>query len=206
MLAAIMMLVLIPMGVKAGGSSEPVPSADPPLDEPQPAPDRMSRDERRAMQRELLRSIGIRVIEEDVYAVDFRAETLDGGTMNLDDHMGSFVFLNFWATWCPPCREEMPAMETMQEELSDLPFQILAVSVQEDRSTVQRFIDEYGYSYPILLDPAGRTASHYGVRGLPTTYFIDRDGMVLGLLIGIRDWADESILATLREAILLGAD
>lgn len=97
-------------------------------------------------------------------------------------------------------------METMQEELSDLPFQILAVSVQEDRSTVQRFIDEYGYSYPILLDPAGRTASHYGVRGLPTTYFIDRDGMVLGLLIGIRDWADESILATLREAILLGAD
>jgi peroxiredoxin len=204
-LLAVVMAVM-PVTVKAGGTTETPPPAESSAEETQSAVDGMDRGEHRAMQKELLRSIGIRVIEERVFAVNFEAGSLDGETVNLDDHLGSFVFLNFWATWCPPCREEMPAMERMQAEFSDLPFQILAVSVQEDTATVQHFIDEYGYTYPILLDPMGRTASHYGVRGLPTTYFIDRDGVVLGLLIGIRDWGDESILATLREAILLGSE
>ena len=92
-------------------------------------------------------------------------------------------------------------MEAMQAELADLPFTILAVSVQEERNTVQRYIDEFGFTFPILLDPTGRVSSHYGVRGLPTTYFIGPEGSVLGMLIGIRDWHDPEILSTLRDVV-----
>lgn len=161
--------------------------------------------QRRTEQRRLLSSIGVRVFDQDVASVDFTLANLGGGETGLRDHRGEVVFLNFWATWCPPCREEMPAMEVMHRELKDFPFRILAVSVQEDPNTVSRFIREYGYSYPILLDPTGRVSANYGVRGIPTTYFVSSDGYVLGLVIGILDWKDPDVLGIMRRVLELEA-
>ncbi|TVR69657.1 MAG: TlpA family protein disulfide reductase [Spirochaetaceae bacterium] len=185
--------------VSAGGTQETVPE-EAGTERVAPAP-----AGRRELQRELLASIGVRPFEQDIATVDFTLAGLQDEEIRLRDHRGEVVFLNFWATWCPPCREEMPAMEIMHRELADLPFRILAVSVQEDRGTVSGYIQEYGYTFPILLDPTGRVSSNYGVRGLPTTYFISSDGFVLGMVIGILDWKDPVILGTMRDILELEA-
>lgn len=193
------LLVVLLIGVVAtlyaGGTGEPTANTETAS---------LPLDKRRSQQKELLSSIGIRVFDDRIAAVDFEVTTLEKGDTTLENLRGEFVFLNFWATWCPPCREEMPAMEAMSREFSQLPFTILAMSVQEDRDTVQRYVDEFGFTFPIGLDPTGRVASHYGVRGLPTTYFIDSDGVVLGMLIGIRDWHDENVRSVMRRVIELG--
>ena len=160
-----------------------------------------TRDSRDQAVDTLLREIGIRTFDRSVEAVNFDLPLLDGTRSVLNDHRGSFVFLNFWATWCPPCREEMPAMEELQRSLADLPFTILAVSVQEDPATVSRFIDQYGFTFPILLDRNGRVTASYGVRGLPTSYFIAPDGRVAGMIVGILPWDDPAIVSRMRQAI-----
>jgi thiol-disulfide isomerase/thioredoxin len=124
----------------------------------------------------------------------------------LSDHRGELVFLNFWATWCPPCREEMPAMDVMNDALSDVPFEMLALNVQEGRDQVSQFIGDIGTDFPILFDRSGRIASNYGVRGLPSTYFISPAGNVLGVLVGTRLWDEPAILDTIREAAELASD
>lgn len=149
--------------------------------------------------RELLGEIGIRTFDERIAAVDFGVPSLAGDETSLSDFSGEFVFLNFWATWCPPCREEMPSMEVLHKELSDYPFRILAIDVQEGSQTVREFVNEFGFTFPILLDESGRVASNYGVRGLPTTYFISPEGIVLGMLVGTRYWDEPETLSTMRE-------
>lgn len=191
----VVLLIVVVGTLYAGGTGEPTANTETAS---------LPLDKRRSQQKELLSSIGIRVFDDRIAAVDFEVTTLEKGDTTLENLRGEFVFLNFWATWCPPCREEMPAMEAMSREFSQLPFTILAMSVQEDRDTVQRYVDEFGFTFPIGLDPTGRVASHYGVRGLPTTYFIDSDGVVLGMLIGIRDWHDENVRSVMRRVIELG--
>lgn len=151
----------------------------------------------------LLREIGIRPLERSVESLNFDIPDLNGARTVLKNYRGSFVFLNFWATWCPPCREEMPAMEQLQHELEDTIFQILAVSVQEDPRTVQRFIDEIGTTFPVLLDRSGQVSRSYGVRGLPTSYFIAPDGTVAGLLVGILEWDHPEIVTRFHELMEL---
>ncbi len=147
----------------------------------------------------LLREIGIRPMERAVDSLNFDLPNLNGTRTLLNNHRGSFVFLNFWATWCPPCREEMPAMEYLQNALEDSSFTILAVSVQEDPTLVQRFVDEFGVTFPILLDRSGQVSRSYGVRALPTSYFIAADGQVAGILVGIVAWDDPEVVARFHE-------
>ncbi|MFW5828160.1 MAG: TlpA family protein disulfide reductase [Alkalispirochaeta sp.] len=158
-----------------------------------------------ARMRALLDEIGIRTFEERITAVDFGIPSLAGDETSLSDYEGQFVFLNFWATWCPPCREEMPSMEVMHQELSELPCRVVAIDVQEQKDTVASFVEEMGYSFPILLDESGRVAANYGVRGIPTTYFISPAGTVLGMLVGTRYWDERDILAAMREIAEIAA-
>jgi thiol-disulfide isomerase/thioredoxin len=116
----------------------------------------------------------------------------------LGDLAGNFVFLNFWATWCPPCRAEMPSMEVLYQELKDRPFRMIAVNINEDQKTVQGFVDEFGYTYPILLDRDGNVSTNYGVRGIPTSFFIGPDGTVLGMLVGTRLWDGEDVMTGMK--------
>lgn len=159
-----------------------------------------------AEMREILSEMGIQSFRSSIDAVDFSLPLLSGGTMSLSDMTGEFIFLNFWATWCPPCREEMPSMEVLYQEMADAPFEMVAVNVQEDRDTVQQFIDEFGYSYPILLDSDGTLSSNYGVRGIPTSYFIAPDGTVLGMLVGTRYWDETEIVAGIRRITEITAE
>ena len=198
--AAVAGAALSPAVVFAGGNAE----ADPPTREPRSsdAPETsetLNAREMDASLRELLAEIGVRTFDEEILAVDFGIPSLAGDETSLSDYSGEFVFLNFWATWCPPCREEMPSMGVMHQVLSDLPFQVVAIDVQESPEVVTSFVEEMGYSFPILLDESGRVAANYGVRGIPTTYFISPRGTVLGMLVGTRYWDEPDILATMRE-------
>lgn len=143
---------------------------------------------------EILAEFGVQTFRGSIDAVDFSLAQLSGGNVSLSDYAGEFVFLNFWATWCPPCREEMPSMETLHTTMQGEPFRMVAVNVREDRDTVGGFIDEFGYTYPILLDTDGRVSTNYGVRGIPTTYFIGPDGSVLGMLVGTRYWDEAGVV------------
>ncbi|MEX2445477.1 MAG: TlpA disulfide reductase family protein [Alkalispirochaeta sp.] len=192
--------IAVPATVSAGGSAEEATAtAEASSEGSTDASESIGTEEMETQMRDLLDEIGVRTFDEQIAAVDFGIPSLTAEKTSLSDYLGEFVFLNFWATWCPPCREEMPSMEVMHGELSDFPFQILAIDVQEGADVVGDFVEEMGYSFPILLDESGRVAANYGVRGIPTTYFISPAGTVLGMLVGTRYWDEPEILATMRE-------
>jgi peroxiredoxin len=117
-------------------------------------------------------------------APDFSASTLDGGSTSLSSYRGQVVLLNFWATWCPPCRTEMPDMQAFYQEYQAQGVIVLAVNVQEDGGTVNNLRNEYGLTFPILLDGSGQVKDAYNARALPKTYFIDRGGVIRQIQIG----------------------
>ncbi len=123
---------------------------------------------------------------EGFAAPDFELSTLTGETVALSDLKGKAVLVNFWASWCPPCRSEMPAMQQIYRDLGPDEFVILAVnSTHQDRlSEVKSFVNERGLTFPILLDTTGQVNAAYQVRSLPTSFFIDRDGIIREIVIG----------------------
>lgn len=136
-------------------------------------------------------SQALRVAHPDTpgLAPDFRLATPDGRTIALGDLRGRLVFLNFWATWCPPCRVEMPSMERLHREFKDQGLVVLAVDLQESPRQVARFMRDFRLTFPALLDAEAEVAARYGVRGIPTTFLIDRQGRIVGSAVGPRDWA-----------------
>jgi cytochrome c biogenesis protein CcmG/thiol:disulfide interchange protein DsbE len=124
-------------------------------------------------------------------APDFSLPTLEGRTVTLSSLRGQVVFLNFWATWCLPCREEMPSIERLHRALGGQGLVVLAVDVDENPRLVAKFMKDFGLSFPALLDAGSEVSSRYGVRGLlglPTTMLVDRRGRIVGAAIGPRDW------------------
>lgn len=121
-------------------------------------------------------------------APDFTLSSPDGKKLSLKDYRGKLVFLNFWATWCEFCRDEMPAMERLYREFKGRGFEILAVNVKDKRSDALAFVRKMKLSYPIMMDPEGEIGLLYGAFGMPATYLIDEKGMVLARLWGPADW------------------
>lgn len=111
-------------------------------------------------------------------APDFTLLNLDGEEVSLSDFRGKYVLINFWGTWCQWCEQEMPDLQKVYDENEDLV--VLAVNVMEEKSDVEGYIKEHGYSFPVLLDADGNVALTYLVSGYPTSYFVDRDGILLG--------------------------
>ena len=126
-------------------------------------------------------------IANDEPAPAFELERLDGGTITLDELQGQVVALRFWADWCPFCRHEMRELESVYPQLREQGLEILAVNVGQDRSRVERFVDRVHSSYPTLLDPDSEIARRYGVIAIPVTFFIDREGIVRGRILGESD-------------------
>ncbi len=117
-------------------------------------------------------------LEEGDLAPDFQLETLAGETVKLSEFQGQRVMLNFWATWCPPCRAEMPDMEKFHQEKD---ITILAVNLTKTEATIKdinNFVDEFGLSFPILLDQKIEVANTYQIRPIPTSYMIDSNGII----------------------------
>jgi peroxiredoxin len=122
-------------------------------------------------------------------APDFQLWDLSGNPVTLSSQRGKVVFINFWATWCGPCRVEMPAMETLYREFGRREFEILAVSTDQQGAAVTRpFRDEMGLTFPILHDSDFRVGVAYGARTLPMTFLVDRRGIVRHRIFGARDW------------------
>ena len=127
-------------------------------------------------------------------APDFALRDLGGHTHRLSAYRGKVVFVNFWATWCPPCREEMPSMERLYRRLGHGDFAMLAVNEDEDGApAVRQFVDGMGLSFPVLLDEQGSVPPRYGVTGYPETFVIDRNGQVVNRFIGPADWDSENL-------------
>ena len=138
-----------------------------------------------------MQDLGFQLPSRAVRAVDFDLADVSGTVHSLQSYRGSVVFLNFWATWCGPCRIEMPDLQTLYEALNDNDrFTMLAVNLQEDAAQVRQFANEMGVSFRILLDRSGQASAAYGARTLPMSYLIDKDGVILARIIGIRDWAE----------------
>lgn len=121
-------------------------------------------------------------------AEDFTLPLHGGGTFKLSAQRGKVVFINFWATWCPPCREEMPSMERLHARHREGRFTMVAVSVDASPDAVGPFVKQGRYTFPVALDPRMSVASAYGVRGLPATFIVDAEGVLVAMALGQRGW------------------
>jgi len=141
---------------------------------------------------------GLAVVAPPAPAADFALPGEDGRIYRLSDFRGQVVVLNFWATWCPPCREEMPSMERARLKLRGEKIVILAVNVGESAEQVFEFTGRYPVGFPLLLDTDGVVIERYPVIGLPTTFVIDPLGRITHRAIGGRAWDDDRLLDRLR--------
>lgn len=136
----------------------------------------------------LLDAMGVLPAVKETEAPDFTLSSLAGTPRRLAEFRGQVVLINFWATWCLPCREEMPAMERLYREMQNDGFTILAVNFAETPEQVEPFVKELRLSFPILLDQEGQVARLYRAFSLPITYLVDRHGAIVGRVIGAREW------------------
>jgi len=129
-------------------------------------------------------------------------EGLNGKKVDLKSFRGKVIFLNFWATWCGPCKEEMPSMEILYRQFKDRNFVFLTISVDyEGSKPVREFIEKSGYTFPVLVDPKSETLDIFEVTGIPTTFVIDKQGKMLGKAIGPRDWNSSEIVSYLTQLV-----
>ncbi len=135
-------------------------------------------------------------------APEFRLRNLRGGETSLSSLRGKVVLINFWATWCGPCKAEMPSMEALYGSYDRADFEILAISidtVSEER--VRAYVDSFGFRFPILLDPQLIVNELYQVRVVPMSLLIDRTGRIHKQILGARDWSDPDIRLTIEKLI-----
>jgi peroxiredoxin len=137
----------------------------------------------------LLTDNGIRAVEPPSPAPDFTLPRLSGGQLSLSEAQGRWVLLTFFATWCGPCRAEMPSLEQLHRQRGDDGLLVLGVSVDDRREVVAPFVEQLGVTFPVLWDEAGRAAAAYRASSIPLTYLVDPQGRVAGVSRGARDWA-----------------
>ncbi|HTX71485.1 MAG TPA: TlpA disulfide reductase family protein [Rectinemataceae bacterium] len=131
-----------------------------------------------------LAQLGFTVFPKPVPIDDFSVQALAGNSVKLSDQRGKVVLLNFWATWCPPCQAEMPAIETLWKKSKSAAFTVMGVSVGEEPATVKGYIARKGYSYPVFVDPQGTLGTAFGARSIPTTFVIDKSGRAIAGIVG----------------------
>ena len=128
-------------------------------------------------------------------APDFRARTLDepAATRTLADYRGDVVLLNVWATWCVPCRVEMPSMQRLHEEFDGRGLHVVAVSIDKPgfEQEIRAFVKEYGLTFDILHDPGGSITAAYQTTGVPYSFVIDRTGKIRKTVLGAADWSSQ---------------
>ena len=135
-------------------------------------------------------------------APHFILRTLNGEEVRLADLTGQVVLLNFWATWCPPCREEIPSMMRLNTAMAGKPFRMLCVSIDDGgKVAVEEFFRKSGFSLPVLLDSDQQTAKRYGLTGVPETFVIGKDGVILKKVVGAMEWDRPEVVGYLNQAI-----
>ena len=136
----------------------------------------------------LYRDLGVLKVPRIAPPVDFKLKDIKGKSVRLSDFRGKVVFLNFWATWCPPCKYEMPSMQKLYDKLRHKNFAMVAVDLQEPVSRVRDFIKKYELSFTVLLDSKGDVGRQFGILSIPSTFILDKEGGIIGKIFGPREW------------------
>jgi peroxiredoxin len=133
------------------------------------------------------------------YAPDFTLDSIDGKKYKLSDFRGKVVFVNFWATWCPPCKEEIPSMGQLYKDLSGEGLVMLAISVDNDEEVLRKFVKNHNVPFPVLLDPEKKVYNLYKATGVPETHLINKLGMIEGSRIGSFNWVHPETVGEVKE-------
>ena len=145
---------------------------------------------------DLFSKVGIQATKSGKKAPNFSLEDLKGKKSELKHFKGKVIFLNFWATWCGPCKEEMPSMEALYNQFKEKDFVFLTISVDyEGVKPVKEYIDKQRYTFPVLIDPKCETLDLFEVKGIPTTFLIDKKGIMIGRAIGPKDWKRQEVIS-----------
>ena len=141
-------------------------------------------------------------IQVSLPAPNFTFPDLNGHKVSLADHRGKVVLVNIWATWCPPCRQEMPSMQKLYERFKGENFEILAVSIDSTgREAVGPFMRKMNLTFPALLDPKENIRPLYGITGVPESFIIDKEGILVEKIIGPMDWATSEVFRFFQDLI-----
>ncbi len=155
-----------------------------------------------SQERGLYSKIGIHSVRNGTKTPDFSLEGLDGKRVRLSGLKGNVILLNFWATWCGPCRDEMPSMEALYQHYKERNFILLTISVDEGSpEPTRKFIEKNSYCFPVLLDSAGKTLDLFGIDRIPATVVIDKKGRILGRAIGPRDWSRPDVFSFIDQLL-----
>lgn len=138
---------------------------------------------------------------EGAPAPSFELRDAHGQPVRIEDYRGKLVFLNFWATWCAPCEDEIPDMMALRAMFRDRPFEMLAISVDTEWGAVEGFFRKHSFELPTALDPGRQVASRYRATGFPETFFIDGNGVVLQKFIGPKAWTDPQMIAEIESLV-----
>lgn len=136
---------------------------------------------------------------EHQQAPDFTLDTMAGDRITLSSLRGKIVMINYWATWCPPCKEEMPSLNTLHANMKSKGFEILAVSADKTLSAIKEYVAEHDFDFQILWDEDQTVMRTYKVFSLPTTFLIDRNGTIVKIFMGAYDWTDPEITAEIEK-------
>jgi peroxiredoxin len=143
----------------------------------------------------LFSNIGILKIPHISQPVEIQLKDVFGNTVSLSDFRGKIVFLNFWATWCPPCVIEMPSMQKLHRRFKDKNFVMVAINSQETDAQVKSFFNKYKLSFTALLDSSAEVGAWFDVNAFPTTFVLDKKGRIIGRALGPREWDSQASVA-----------
>ncbi len=138
-------------------------------------------------------------LKNEILAPDFKLSDLDGEMYSLANYRGKPLIINFWATWCPPCRAELPSMNRAWEKIKDEGINMVAINVGESEDTVFAFMGEYPIAFTVLLDETGEIINQWSVKGLPTTFILNKEGKLMYRAIGGRAWDSDELLDIVRQ-------
>jgi thiol-disulfide isomerase/thioredoxin len=148
-----------------------------------------------------LEALGFYVFPAPEPLPPFTVKTLAGSDAGLNSLSGKMVLLNFWATWCPPCKEEMPSIQALHEKMKGTAFEVFAISVGEKAKTVTDFVKASPYTFPMYLDESGSASAPFAGRGIPTTFILDKQGRAIAGIVGSRSYDSPEVLTLFKELV-----
>ena len=147
---------------------------------------------------ELYGDMGVIKVPDVKVAVEIKLKDVHGNEVRLSDFRGKIVFLNFWTTWCPTCRIEMPSMEKLHQKFKDKDFAMVAIDLQESASQVKAFFKEYKLTFTALLDSTGEVGTRFRINAIPTTLILDQKGQIIAKAVGPREWDSKKSIALFK--------
>jgi thiol-disulfide isomerase/thioredoxin len=157
-------------------------------------PDLLAKTDSRGMDK-LFSIMGVVRVPPAKDPVVINLKDMNGKNISISDFNGKIVFLNFWTTWCPTCRIEMPSMEKLHQKLKNKDFAMVTVNLQESASQVKAFFKEFKLTFTALLDSNGEVGASFAIRAIPTTYILDKTGRIIGRVNGPREWDSKAAIA-----------